>query len=90
MTKSGLQTNYVRTKLTKTIAVLGKTKLTLDHESLHIQYSSLVLPYLSNLQPLHILQKRAIRTVHNVGYREHTNTLFLKSHALKIFRSGQI
>ena len=29
------------------------------------------------------LQKEAIRILHNVGYREHTNNLFLNSHELK-------
>lgn len=89
------QINYIRTKLAKSITILGKTKNFLDHYSLHILYSSLVLPYRlysvevwgntfkSNLQPLCILQKKAIRIIHNVGYREHTDTLFLVSHALK-------
>ncbi len=84
--------NHIRTKLAKSVAILGRTRYMLDYKSLHILYSSLVLPYLyycvevwgntykSNLQPLFKLQKRAIRIAHNVGYKEHMNTLFLKSH----------
>jgi len=30
-----------------------------------------------------IMQKRAIRMIHGVGYRDHTNVLFLKSMTLK-------
>lgn len=40
-------------------------------------------------------QKRAIRIIHNTGYREHTNPLFLKSKTLKLtdlvhFQTAQI
>ena len=77
--------------------ILGKARHALDHKSLLILYCSLLLPYLnycvaiwgntykSTLQPLLILQKRAIRLVHNVTFCEHTNILFLKSKMLKFF-----
>lgn len=88
---------HVQSKLSRSISVLAKAKHALDHKSLHILYCSLILPYLnycseiwgntykSTLQPLVILQKRAIRIVHNVKFREHTNILFLKSKMLKLF-----
>ncbi len=74
-----------------------KAKHLLDHKSLHISYCSLVLPYLNNcaevwgnnykgslgLYSLIILQKRTIRIIHSVRYRDHTNTLFLESKLLK-------
>ncbi len=41
--------------------------------------------YKTNLLPLYILQKRAIRTVFNVRFNDHTNLLFLKASALKFF-----
>ena len=56
----------------------------------------MVLPYLNycvevwgntyhnSLKSLIILQKRAIRIIHNTGYLEHTNSLFLQSKALKL------
>lgn len=98
---------YISAKLARSIAVIGKTRQILDQKSLHTLYYSLVLPYLSycvevwgntyrsNLQQLHILQKRAIRIINNAGYRDHTNNLFLKAHALKFmdlieFRTAQI
>lgn len=58
-------------------------------------YNSLILPYLtycvevwgnsykSNTELIYKLQKKAIRFVHNVGYKEYTNPLFLKSHIIK-------
>lgn len=99
--------NYIKTKIARSTAVLGKTKHILDNKSLYILYCSLVLPYLnycveiwgntykSNLKPLCTLQKRAIRIINKLGYLEHTNTLFLKSHAMKLrdlaeFKTAQI
>ena len=91
----------------RSISVLSKAKHFLDHKSINILYNSLILPYLSycaeilgntfksTLQPLSILQKRAIRIIHNTGYRENTNPLFSKSKILKLtdlvsFQTAQI
>ena len=98
---------YARAKLARSVAILGKTRLILNQNTLYILYCSLVLPYLnycleiwgntykSNLQPLVILQKRAIRIVNNVGFQEHTNSLFLQLNTLKLmdmvnFKTAQI
>ncbi len=76
---------HIQSKMARSIAAMGKSRHTLDHKTLHILYCSLVLPclnycvevwgntYNSSLYILHILQKKAIRIVHNVGYGEHTN-----------------
>ena len=76
---------------------MAKAKHFLDNKSLHILFCSLVLPYLNyctevwgntykgSLEPLFILQKRAIRIIHNVGYREHTNSLFVQSKITKLY-----
>lgn len=86
---------------------MSKCRFLLDEKTLLILYSSLILPYISycsevwgntynsHVQILYRLQKRAIRVVHNVGYRDHTNALFLKSKTLKLddlikFKSLQI
>lgn len=86
---------YVRSKLSRTIGILCKTRHILNYKSLYTLYCTLVLPYLtycaevwgntykSTLHTICVMQKRAIRIVHNVGYHEHTNVLFLKSRALK-------
>lgn len=76
--------------------MLYKAKQVLDQKSLHILYCSLVWPYLnycvevwgnnykSSLHSLFILQKRAIRIIHKVGYLEQTNSLFLQPKWSKI------
>ena len=86
---------HVRTKISKSISILNKAKQFLDHKSLRTLYCSLVLPYLSycaevwgntyksSLHSLSVLQKRAIRIIHKVGYLDHTTPLFLRSHLLK-------
>ena len=76
---------------------MRRSRSILNQQSLLILYYSFVLPYLSycvevwgntyktNLLPLYILQKRAIRTVFNARIHDHTNLLFLKASALKFF-----
>ncbi len=39
--------------------------------------------YKTNLDPIIKLQKRAIRIINEVGYRDSTNQLFIRSHTLK-------
>ena len=98
---------HAQSKLSRSISVLSKAKHILDHKSLHILYCSMILPYLQycaevwvntykcTIQSLSILQKRAIRIIHNTGYRDYTNVLFLQSKTLKFtdlvnFRTAQI
>jgi len=86
---------YIKTKLSKSIVVLARAKHILKLKSLRNFYCSLLLPhlnccvevwgstYLHLRQPLVIMQKRALRVIHNVGFRDHTNALFLQSKLLK-------
>lgn len=86
---------HVQSKVSKSIAVINKVKHILDYKSLHTLYCSLVLPYFmycaevwgnnykTTLKSLITLQKKAVRTIHKVGYREHIHQLFLKSRLLK-------
>lgn len=86
---------HVQTKVSRSIAIINKAKKVLDQKSLHTLYCSLVSPYFqycaevwgnnykTSLRPLTTIQKRAIRIIHNVGYQEHTNSLFLQSKLLK-------
>ena len=86
---------YIHNKLSRSVSVLNKAKHLLNYKSLRMLYCSLVLPYLnyctevwgntykSSLNVLTILQKRAIRIIHNSGYRDHTNRLFANSYLLK-------
>ncbi len=86
---------YICSKLSRSISVLSKAKHILDYKSLRMLYCSLVLPYLnycsgvwgntykSSIHAIIILQKRAIRIIHNAEYRDHTNILFLNANLLK-------
>ena len=87
---------HVKKKMSKSIFILNKVKHVLDSEAMRTLYCSLVSPYLSycaevwgntyvtTVNPLYMLQKRAIRIIHKAHYREHTNRLFIKSRVLKL------
>lgn len=86
---------HIRTKVSKTLAIINKAKQFLDQHALRTLYCSLVLPYftycvevwgnnyLCSLQPLVILQKRAVRIIHKAGFLDHSNNLFIQSKLLK-------
>lgn len=85
----------IKGKLSKCIYVLYKVKDILNEKLLYGLYCSLFLPYINycieiwgttyatNIKPLCILQKKAIRIVCKTGYREHTVPLFFKLKAIK-------
>uniref|UniRef100_A0A3Q3QIR5 Reverse transcriptase domain-containing protein n=1 Tax=Monopterus albus TaxID=43700 RepID=A0A3Q3QIR5_MONAL len=88
---------YIHNKLAKSISILARVKNIVDWKSLHILYCSMFVPYLdycvecwgntykSALWPLFILQKRAIRIVHGLGYRDHMNSSFALSVLFFVF-----
>ena len=85
----------VKSKLSKSTAILYKCSHVIDSQSMHILYSSLFLPYISycseiwgntypsNVNCLVVLQKRAIRLLFGTGRLDHTTPLFYRSHTLK-------
>ena len=87
--------NYIKAKISKSIAILNKTKYLLNKTSLYTLYCSFILPYMTycveiwgntyktNIHPIFILQKRAIRIIHKTAYREPTNPLFVQLKTLK-------
>ena len=89
--------HYVKTKLSKNIAILYKVKYKLSCEVLRSLYCTLILPYLtycveiwgntykSNLISIEKLQKRAIRIISGVSFLEHTSPLFKNFKLLKFF-----
>ncbi|KAK0146590.1 putative RNA-directed DNA polymerase from transposon BS [Merluccius polli] len=89
--------NHIRAKVARSLGVLGKTRHVLNTNSLYTLYFTLITPYLTycvevwgntyrnNLQPINIMQKKAIRMVNNAGYHDHTNRLFLNLNTLKFF-----
>ena len=80
--------NHVCRKISKSIGIRNKLKNYLDSDALISLYYSIIYPYViycnliwgntfkSKLQPIFILQKRAIRIIRKVGYLAHTNVLF--------------
>ena len=98
--------NHIKAKLCKSLGIISKVKEFLNEKNLYVLYCSLVLPYMTygvevwgntyktNLDPICVIQKRAIRIVNKVTYREHTNKLFIKLKALKfrdlvVFKTAQ-
>ena len=88
--------NLVSSKISKTIGILFKIKDFVPKNILRIIYTSLIQSYLSygisvwgaanptNLHPLIILQKRAIRLISNSNYLDHTNPIFHNFNILKL------
>ena len=88
---------YISTKLSKTIAIMFKSKMVLDKNSLRTLYCSLFLPYINycseiwgntyktNLRPIVLLQKRAVRIIENVNRLHNTHLLFLKLKVIKFY-----
>ena len=87
--------NYIKTKLSKSAAILYKTKDILNSDSLHMLYCSFILPYITYCvevwgrtyktitNPIFLLQKKVIRIINRADYREPTHKLFIKLQALK-------
>ena len=90
-----LHIEMVKSKLNKTISILARSKRCLNKSSLHTLYCSMFLPYINycsevwgntyitNIKPICLLQKKAIRIINNSGFKDHTHELFLKSRVIK-------
>ena len=89
--------DHVKRKMSKTIAILFRSKEILNQKSLYLLYCSLIIPYMTycvelwgntyktNVNPIFILQKRVIRIIKRAEFREPTNALFIELHALKFW-----
>ena len=90
------QLKHINNKISRSLYGIKQVKHFLPYTSLKTLYSALIHPYLSygilawgnaNASVLHktiILQKRAIRTIHNSWYKSHTEPLFKRSQILKL------
>ena len=88
--------NHVCNKISKSIGILKKVSSILNYESLLVLYRSLITPYLQyctiiwgnaasvHLQRVLLLQKRAVRIVNGLGYRDHTASFFARDGILRI------
>ena len=87
---------YICKKVSKSIGIIQSLRNTLPCSTLKSLYFALVHPYLNYcnivwggtskkyLEPLFILQKRAIRIINKKPFLSHTNSLFLESSILKL------
>ena len=90
--------SHISNKLSKGIAIPYRVISIITMDTLRNLYCTLILPYLSyramvwgntntnNLKPLYLKQKKAIRIVCNVKYREHTPELFYDMKLLTIYQ----
>ena len=89
-------TNHITNIVSKYNGIIKKVRPSLNKDSLHTLYNTLVLPYLSyctivwgdknnsNLDSLFITQKKIIRIYTNSIWLEHTTPLFLSLKKIKI------
>ena len=85
----------VKSKLSKSTAILYKCSQLVDLQSMYILYCSMFLPYINycseiwgntyptNISGIVILQKRAMRLLYGANCIDHTTPLFYRSRALK-------
>ena len=88
--------DYICKKVSKSIGVLYKIRLSCPRVCLRTVYFSTIHPYFqyclpifaatyhSHMEPLILLQKRAIRIVSGANYLDHTEPLFFNNKVLKI------
>ena len=87
--------NYISGKISKGIGILKKAKRYLNKSTLHLLYYTFIYPYLGYcniiwgntytkyLSKLQILQKKIVRLIENLKFREHTYLSFKKLRILK-------
>lgn len=87
--------SHIKNKISKSLFIMNRVKQCLDMNALRTLYCTLVLPYFTycveiwgntyqcTIDPLVLIQKRALRIIHKAGFREHTHNLFIQSKLLK-------
>ena len=90
--------NFVCKQIAKSIGILFRTRFYLSCKTKLTLYYTLIYPcityfnstwsstYVSNLNRIYYLQKRAVRAITNSEYRAHTAPLFSKLEILDIFQ----
>ena len=90
--------NFVCKQIAKSVGILSRTRFYLSCKTKLMLYCTLIYPYItycnstwsstyvSNLNRIYYLQKRAVRAVTNSDYRAHTAPLFSKLKILDIFQ----
>ena len=90
--------SYICNKISRTIGVMAKTRQNMSQKALTIMYNSLIHSQIlycleiwgnatkTALSPIHLLQKKAVRLICGVGYRDHSAPLFHKLKIRNIFQ----
>ena len=94
--KYNIHINNICKKISKSIGILYKIRDLVPKSCLLTIYYSFIYPYFlycipiwgstykTHLNPLIVLQKRAVRLINNSTFLEHTNALFRSSKLLKL------
>ena len=89
---------HICNKISKSIGIINKVKYMLDTKILTNLYYSFIYPYITYcnivwgrapkiyLSKIHVLQKRLVRIISQVGFRDHTQPLFKKQQILNIYQ----
>ena len=90
--------HYITSKVSKSISILRRVRYSFPKNILRMIYMSLIYSYLNycniiwgcahrnTLQPLYVLQKKAIRLINNSHYLEHTLPIFKSLKLLTVFQ----
>ena len=90
--------NHISNKISKTIAILRLLKYTFPKHILKTLYMSLIQPYLNYcnviwgaadqtiIEPIFLLQKKALRIINRVHYLEHTKPIFESMKILTVYQ----
>ena len=89
--------NCVNMNILKCIAIMHNLRDIFTVNTMKLIYNSLIFPYIdycleawgrtypSNVNPVYVMQKKAMRIIFNAHYNEHTNNYFIELNALKLF-----
>ena len=88
---------YISSKIAKSVGIIKKVSNVLNRNSLISLYTSLVVPYLNycnliwgnastcHLNRIHLLQKKAVRTIYELPLCAHTARYFVQCNVLNIY-----
>ena len=89
--------NFIAAKISKSVGLLYKAKCYLPSKSLLTLYYALIYPYLTycnfiwactyvtNMQRIYLLQKRAVRVISKADYKASSKPLFANLKILNVF-----
>ena len=94
--------NHILKKISKSVGIIYKSRFYLSNKTKLSLYYTLIYPfitycntvwlstYVTNLNRIYYLQKRAVRAITNSDFRAHTAPLFAKLGILDIFQVNSL